>query len=156
MPITVDRSCELSWPVSFLVCFSPLPLPRLPQLPHPSHPHPPSHSLFFSTTHPTHGVKITLSLRQNDVATSFWCNNNAIFTSCIRCGCLTRVLVDNDAWSFQVSGWLWTYSQMSIWAYSPMMWAPSCLFMILASFHSRKLTDTMSFRVWPHTSPWPR
>ena len=31
----------------------------------------------------THGVKITSLLRQNDVAVSFWRNNDVIITSCI-------------------------------------------------------------------------
>ena len=38
----------------------------------------------YQPTQLTHDVKITSLLRQNDVATSFWRNDNVTFTSCVR------------------------------------------------------------------------
>ena len=42
------------------------------------------HTWPFLCTQRTHDAIITPLLRQNDVTTSFWCNNNVIIASCVR------------------------------------------------------------------------
>ena len=44
----------------------------------------PSDSFTWKSSHQTHGVIITSLLRQNDVATSFWRNNDVIIASRVR------------------------------------------------------------------------
>ena len=58
-------------------------------------------------------VMITSLLLQNDVATSFWSNNNVISTSCIRWGCILHIAYNSK----QQILWYLRTSQLSAWVY---------------------------------------
>ena len=51
-----------------------------------------NHDPHLHTTQRTHDVKVTSSLRENEIATSFWRNSDVIFGSCVRWESASRAL----------------------------------------------------------------